>query len=197
MRFVLPSSLRANVLPTLTQAMQYVRRVDRPYVRFALPVVGWLVAGFTPLVAFDAGGGQTAIGIVRYVVFRGLDRDVWNAAGTVFVLIGVLAASAIMIGLVLHSTGFLFKDKRLTFWGCGVVMVSLISVVLAARPVASITLFGLAALPHIGWWLMLIHAALTLWLASQWTTAIPTQEGPQSAHRRRGWRRPRRVQRLR
>ena len=133
-------------------------------------------------------GGQTSIGIVRYVVFRGLDRDLWNAAGTVFVLIGVLAASAIMIGLVVYSTGFLFKDRKLTFWGCGVVLVSLILVVLAARPVASIMLFGLAALPHIGWWLMLIHAALTLWLASQWVTTVPTQEGSQSAHRRRGWR---------
>ena len=194
MRLVFPSSLRANVLHTITQAKQYARRVDRPYVRFVLPVVGWLAAGFTPLVAFDAGGGQTSIGIVRYVVFRGLDRDLWNAAGIVLVLIGVLAASAIMIGLVLHSTGFLFKDKKLTFWGCGVVLVSLILVVLAARPVASVTLFDLAALPHIGWWLMLIHAALTLWLASQWTTAVHTQEGPQYGRRRRGWRRSRRVQ---
>ncbi len=194
MRLALPPSLRDSALSALTLATRYARRVDDTYSRFAVPVVGWLIAGFAPLVSFEAGGGQTSIEIVRYVAFQGLDRDLWNAAGTALVLIGALSASAMMIGLVLHSTAFLFKDKALTLLGVAVVLVGLILVVYASRPIASVTLFNLAAFPHIGWWLTLFHAACTLWLSSQWPTSVRTRPPPRQRH---GRRKHSRLQRLR
>ena len=174
--------LKTNAILAQQRFLSFVRRVDRPYAQLALPIAGWLVTGFVPLVAFDAGGGQTAIGIVRYVAFRGLDRDVWVAAGSLFVLIGVLAASAILIGLVLSSAGLIFRDRHLTIWGCMATLASLLLLVIATQPVASLTLFGLVALPHIGWWLLLIHGVFVLCLASQWPSA-----GPEGTRRRAGW----------
>ncbi len=195
--------LKTNSLLALQGFLSFVRRVDRPYAQLALPLVGWLVTGFVPLVAFDAGGGQTAIGIVRYVAFRGLDRDVWVAAGTLFVLIGVLAASAVLIGLVLSSVGLLFKDKRLAIWGCAITLASLFLVVIATQPVASVTILGLVALPHIGWWILLIHGGFALCLASQWPAADSKGSGKGAGWnplrgRERGRRGPsRRLERLR
>ena len=166
MRPVLPPILTAAVLPALTKAALYARRADPRYVRIILPVLAWLVVGVAPLVSFDAVGGQTAIEIVRYVSFRGIDRDAWYAVAPIFVAAGALASLTVLLGLVLKSVGLVFNDKTLTMWGCGVILISLFVIIVSTQPVAGASLFGIVAIPHVGWWLLLAYVAFTLW----WTT---------------------------
>lgn len=147
------------VLPILSRA----RQMDSRYWCYVLPVFGWLTAGFVPLVSFDAGGGQTAVEIIRYVVFQGLDRDVWYAAGWLYMVSGMMAAMAVLLGMVLCSVGLAFNDRTLALSGWGAVVVSLLVVVWATRPVASVAVFGVIALPHLGWLMMMACGATALW----------------------------------
>ena len=161
-RPVLPPILTAAVLPALAKAALYARRADPRYVRIILPVLAWLVVGVAPLVSFDAVGGQTAIEIVRYVSFRGIDRDAWYAVAPIFVATGALSSLTVLLGLVLKSVGLVFNDKTLTMWGCGVILISLFVIIVSTQPVAGVSLFGIVAIPHVGWWLLLAYVAFTL-----------------------------------
>ena len=168
MRLVLPHFLTGAAPPAISKVLTHVKRLDSLYGRFILPVLGWLVVAVAPLVSFDAGGGQTAIQIVRYVVFRGLDRDAWYAVSPLFMLSGALAASTILLGMTLHTVGSVFRDKTLAHYGCGTLLLSLLILVLATEPVATVSFFGIVVLPHVGWWLTLLYAAVALWSTSQW-----------------------------
>ena len=167
MRLVLPPTLTATVLPALAKAASYARRADTRYVRIILPALAWLVAGFVPLVSFEAVGGQTATEIVRYVSFRGIDRDAWYAVAPIFVAAGALSGLTVLLGLVLKSVGLVFDDRTLTMWGCGVILISLIVIIVSTQPVAAVTFFGIVAIPHVGWWLLLAYVAFTLWWMSK------------------------------
>lgn len=148
-----------SVLSTLSN----IRRVDSRYWCYGVSVLSWAVAGFVPLVSFDAGGGQTAVEIIRYVVFRGLDRDVWYASGWLFMVSGMTAAAAVLVGMVLYSVGLAFNDRTLAVSGCGTVLVSLLVVIWATRPVAAVAVFGVVALPHLGWLTMMACGVVAVW----------------------------------
>ena len=124
--------------------------------------MGWVIVGFCPLVSFDAGGGQTAVDVVRYVVFRGLDRDLWYALSAVSIFVGFLAALSVLAGLVIQSTGLIYRDRTLVLGSSGVILPGLLAMIVATEPVAAFSIFGTVSLPHIGWWLTLIHTLLTL-----------------------------------
>ena len=84
MRRLLPPTLTVTLMPALNRAVSFAKSSDTRYARIVLPLVAWLVVGFVPLVSLDAVGGQTAVEIVRYVSFRGIDRDAWYAVAPVF-----------------------------------------------------------------------------------------------------------------
>ncbi len=128
------------------------------YARIGAAIAGWLIALFVPLIAFDVVGGQTAIEILRYIVFRGIDRDEWYAASAILIAGGFLSASAVLLGMAIQTVGLLFKDESFGMIGAGVTLLSLLLLAWAANPIAAVTLFGMVALPHIGWWLMLVYA---------------------------------------
>ena len=146
---------------------QSLERLDDLKGRILMTAVVWLVVAFAPLVAFDAGGGQSAIDVVRYVAFRGLDRDTWYATSALSMYAGALSGSVILVGLVLQSVGFVSRDRLLSMLGSGAILVGLCALVVATLPVASITVLGTLALPHVGWWLTLFHTGFTLWLETR------------------------------
>ena len=163
MRRLLPPTLTVTLMPALNRAVSFAKSSDTRYARIVLPLVAWLVVGFVPLVSLDAVGGQTAVEVVRYVSFRGIDRDAWYAVAPVFVAAAALSGLTLLLGMVLESVGLVFKDRALTIWGCGVILVSLVVMIVSTQPVASTTLFGIAAFPHAGSWLLLALVAPTLW----------------------------------
>ena len=177
MRPVLPRILTAAVLPGLTRGAFYARRTDSRYVRIILPILAWLVVSVAPLVSFDAVGGQTAIEIVRYVSFRGIDRDAWYAVAPIFVAAGALSSLTVLLGLVLKSVGLVFNDKTLTMWGCGAILISLLVIIVSTQPVARISLFGIVAVPHVGWWLLFAYVAFTLFWAGFMSEEPSTLKG--------------------
>ena len=99
--------MTGTVIPVLLAAERHTGRLDTIQVRLVISFLGWPVVVFAPLVAFDAGGGQSAIDIMRYIAFRGLDRDAWYATSALSMLAGFLSASAVLVGLVvsLDRTG--------------------------------------------------------------------------------------------
>ncbi len=169
MRVSIPAFQRVAIVNVLHKLAVSLRYVDTLWGRSALTVIGWFVIAVSPLVAFDAGGGQTAVDIIRYVVFRGLDRDAWWAASALSMFSGVLSASAILVSLVIHTIGCMFRDRALVLWSSGVTLVALVVMVVASEPVAAFSMFNSAALPHIGWWLTLIYITLMFGIARGWT----------------------------
>lgn len=139
-----------------------LEQLDGSRGRIIVTAVGWLVVAIAPLVAFDAGGGQSSMDVIRYIAFRGLDRDAWYAASAASMAAGALSASAVLVGLVLQSVGFVSRDRPLSMLGSGAILAGLCALVVATLPVASITVLGALALPHVGWWLTLFHTGLTL-----------------------------------
>ena len=168
--------MTGTVIPVLLAAERHTGRLDTIQVRLVISFLGWPVVVFAPLVAFDAGGGQSAIDVMRYIAFRGLDRDAWYATSALSMLAGFLSASAVLVGLVVHSIGLVFKDRAFVLWGCGIILASLCVVVLATHPVAAVSMFGALALPHFGWWLTLSYTALTLQLVSWWRSGHPVHK---------------------
>ncbi len=173
MRVSVPTVLPADVFSAIRSAKSHVRHLDTSRGHSALAIMGWVIVGATPLVSFDAGGGQTAVDVARYVVFRGLDRDVWYALSAVSMFVGLLAALSVLIGLVLQSTGLIYRDRTLVLWSIGTILPGLLSMIVATEPVAAFSIFRTASLPHIGWWLMLLHTLLTLHIAWGWTPEQP------------------------
>ena len=173
MRMSVPITLPAAVFSAIRSAKSHVRRLDTSRGHSALAIVGWAIVGACPLASFDAGGGQTAVDVARYVVFRGLDRDVWYALSAVSMFLGLLAALSVLVGLVLQSAGLIYRDRMLVLRSSGVILPGLLAVTVATEPVAAFSIFGAAALPHIGWWLTLIHTLLTLRMACGWTSEQP------------------------
>ena len=173
MRMSVPITLPAAVFSAIRSAKSHVRRLDTSRGHSALAIVGWAIVGVCPLASFDAGGGQTAVDVARYVVFRGLDRDVWYALSAVSMFLGLLAALSILIGLMLQSTGLIYRDRTLVLWGSGIILPGLLAVTVATEPVAALSIFGAAALPHIGWWLTLIYTLLTLHIVCGWISEQP------------------------
>ena len=111
------------------------------YARIVAAIAGWLIALFVPLVAFDVVGGQTAIEILRYIVFRGIDRDEWYAASAILIAGGFLSASALLVGMAIQTVGLLFKDDSFGTIGCGVTLLSLPLLAWTTNPIAAVTLF--------------------------------------------------------
>ena len=173
MRMSVPITLPAAVFSAIRSAKSHVRRLDTSRGHSVLAIAGWAIVGACPLASFDAGGGQTAVDVARYVVFRGLDRDVWYALSAAFMFMGLLAALAVLIGLVLQSTGLVYRDRTLVLWGSGVILPGLLAMIVATQPVAAFSILGTAALPHIGWLLTLIHTLFTLHMAWEWTSEQP------------------------
>ena len=157
----LPLFVSNTLLPVITRVERYA---DANYGRAILVVLGWLIAGFAPLVSFDAGGGQTAPDIIRYIVFRGIDRDIWYAVSPWAVLGGMLSASAVLGGVICLSIGLGFRDRTYMLWGACITAIGLVIVVLCAGPIASISFLGLA-LPHVGWWLLMVYLGFLLGVA--------------------------------
>ena len=170
MRTVFVNFLIATVVPAILDANRWVETLGTLTGRCVLATMGWLMVGLVPLVAFDAGGGQSAIEIIRYITFRGLDRDAWYAASALAMLTGFLSAFAILFGLVLHSMGLISRDWSLAAWGSGIILGSLSIVLLATHPVAAVSMFGAMALPHVGWWLTLCYTAFALKLVDHWSS---------------------------
>ena len=160
--------LMDTVVPWVINTERYLGRLDSLAARSCISALGWPIVLFTPLVAFDAGGGQTAVDIVQYVVFRGLDRDVWYATSALAMTGGALSAAAVLVGLTLHSVGLVSRDWTLAMWGCSTILASLLIVALAAHPVAASSMLWAMALPHVGWWLTLIYVTFTLRLVGSW-----------------------------
>ena len=161
--------LMTIVVPWVTSVDRYLGRLDSLVARSWISALGWPIVLFTPLVAFDAGGGQTAVDIMQYVVFRGLDRDTWYATSALAMTGGALSAAAVMFGLTLHSVGLVARDWTLALWGYGTILASLLAVILATYPVSAVSMFGTMALPHFGWWLTLLYTAFTLKLVRHWS----------------------------
>lgn len=170
MRTAIPHFITGVVIPVLQIPEQYMERLDNLQARLLISLVGWLVVVFAPLVTFDAGGGQSAIDIIRYVAFRGIDRDTWYAVSALSMSAGALSASAVLFGLILHSIGFVFRDWTLALYGGGTILVALCLLVMAAHPVTAISILGALALPHVGWCLTLLYTSLTLRLVSWWAS---------------------------
>ena len=173
MRVSVPTALPVAVFSAIRSAKSHVRRLDTSRGHSALAIMGWVIVGFCALVSFDAGGGQTAVDVARYVVFRGLDRDVWYALSAVSMFVGLLAALSVLAGLVIQSTGLIYRDRTLVHWSSGIILPGLLSMIVATEPVAAFSIFGTSALPHIGWWLTLIHTLLTLHIVWGWTPEQP------------------------
>ena len=173
MRVSVPITLPADVFSAIRSAKSRVRRLDTSRGHSALAIVGWIIVVAIPLVSFDAGGGQTAIDVARYVVFRGLDRDVWYALSAVSMFVGLLAALSVLTGLVLQSTGLIYRERMLVLWSSGIILPALLAMIVATEPVAAFSIFGTMALPHIGWWLTLINTLLTLHIVWGWTPEQP------------------------
>ena len=173
MRVSVPITLPADVFKAISSAKSQLRRLDTSWGHSALVVMGWIIVGFCPLVSFDAGGGQTAVDVARYVVFRGLDRDVWYALSAPFMFVGLLVALSVLVGLVLQSVGLIYRDRMLVILGSGIILPGLLSMIVATEPVAAFSIFGTASLPHVGWWLTLIHILLTLHIVWGWTSEQP------------------------
>ena len=154
------------VLNTLLSVIINLERyTGTSYGRTILILLGWLIAGFVPLVSFDAGGGQTAPDIIRYIVFRGVDRDTWYAVSPWALLGGMLSASAILAGMICLSIGLGFRDGAYILWGGCTTAIGLVVVILCASPIASTSFLGLA-LPHVGWWLLIVYLGFLLVMAS-------------------------------
>ena len=173
MRVSVPITLPAPVFSAIIGAKSYLRHLDTARGHSALAIAGWIIVGFCPLVSFDAGGGQTAVDIARYVVFRGLDRDAWYALSAVSVYLGLVAALSVLLGLVLQSTGLVYRDRTLVLWGGAIVLPGLLSMIVATEPVAAFSVFSISALPHVGWWLTLVYTLLTLRTAWGWALEQP------------------------
>ena len=161
--------LMDTVVPWVINTERYLGRLDSLVGRSCLSALGWPIVLFTPLVAFDAGGGQTAVDVIQYVVFRGLDRDAWYATSALAMTGAALSSTAILLGLTLHTVGLVSRDWTLTMWGCGTILVSLLTVILATHPVSAVSMFGTMSLPHFGWWLTLFYAAVTPRLVHRFT----------------------------
>ena len=71
MRVSVPITLPAAVFSAIISSKSQMRRLDTSRGHSVLAIMGWIIVGVCPLVSFDAGGGQTAVDIARYVVFRG------------------------------------------------------------------------------------------------------------------------------
>ena len=153
--------LMDTLVPWVINTERYLGRLDSLLARSCISAFGWAIVLFTPLVAFDAGGGQTAVDVIQYVVFRGLDRDAWYATSALAMVGGALSTAGILFGLTVQSIGLVSKDNTLAFWGCGTIFGSLLWVLLATHPVSAVSMFGTMSLPHLGWWLALFHAAFT------------------------------------
>ena len=160
--------LMDTVVPWVNNAERQLALPDSLLARSCISALGWPIVLFTPLVAFDAGGGQTAVDIVQYVVFRGLDRDAWYATSALATTGGALSAAAVLFGLTLHSVGLVSRDWTLALWGCGTILASLLVVILATHPVSAVSMFGVMSLPHFGWWLTLLYTLFTLKLVRHW-----------------------------
>ena len=167
MRAVMSAIRIATLLPVTIDVDMCAKRLDTLMWRSVVSVLGWIVVGIVPLVSFDAGGGQTAVEVLRYIVFRGLDRDAWYVISAASMIADALSASAVLFGLVLHTMGLVSRDPRLSVCGGGLILVGLLIMVVATLPVAAFSLFGLVVLPHVGWWLTLSYTAFTLWLLRQ------------------------------
>ena len=161
--------LMGTAVPWVINSERYLGRLDSLVVRSCLSALGWPIVLFAPLVAFDAGGGQTAADVIQYVVFRGLDRDVWYATSALAMTGAALSAAAVLLGLTLHTIGLVSRDWTLALWGCGTILASLLIVILATHPVSAVSMFGTMSLPHFGWWLTLIYTAVTLRLVHRFT----------------------------
>lgn len=173
MRVSVPITLPADVFSAFSSAKSQLRRLDNSRGHSALAVLGWIIVGFCPLVSFDAGGGQTAVDIARYVVFRGLDRDVWYALSAPFMFLGLIAALSVLVALALQSVGLIYRDRRLVLWSGGTILPGLLATIVAIDPVSAFSVFGVASIPHVGWWLTLVHTLLTLHTVWGWTTERP------------------------
>ena len=158
-----------TVVPWVTNAERQLALLDSLLARSCISALGWPIVLFTPLVAFDAGGGQTAADVIQYVVFRGLDRDAWYATSGLAMTGGALSAAAVLVGLTLHSVGLVSRDWTLALWGCGTILVSLLVVILATHTVSAVSMFGTMSLPHFGWWLTLLYTLFTLKLVRHWS----------------------------
>ena len=168
MRTVPRMFLMGTVVPWVINAERQLALLDSLAARSCISALGWPIVFFTPLVAFDAGGGQTALDVIQYVVFRGLDRDAWYATSGLATTGGALSAAAVLFGLIIHSIGLVSRDWTLTMWGCGAILVSLLTVILATHPVSAVSMFGTMSLPHFGWWLTLLYTLFTLKLVRHW-----------------------------
>ena len=155
-RLKLPHHISETVLLAVTNVVSFS---DTFYGRAVLALVGWLIVGFVPLVSFEAGGGQTSVDVIRYVVFRGVDRDIWYAVSPWGTLGGLLFAASLLAGMVCTSIGLLFRDVTYLWLGWCMVGVSLLGVIICAGPIASLQVLGLAV-PHVGWWLLLLYLGL-------------------------------------
>ena len=166
------SSARTILIGSVFPWVHYVDRhlgcLDNSVARSSVSALGWFIVLFTPLVAFEAGGGQTAVDVIQYVVFRGLDRDAWNAASSLAITGGVLSSAAVLFGLIIHSIGLVFRDWSLLLLGCGALLTSLLMVLLSTHPVSGISMFGTLALPNYGWWLTLLYVTFTLRMVRHW-----------------------------
>ena len=95
MRTVLSAVRITTLLPATIDVGMYARLLDTLTWRSVMSTLGWIVVGIVPLVSFDAGGGQTAVEILRYIVFRGIDRDAWYVISGSSMIAGALSASAV------------------------------------------------------------------------------------------------------
>ena len=168
MRTVPRMFLMDTVVPWVINAERQLALLDSLLARSCISALGWPIVLFTPLVAFDAGGGQTATDVIQYVVFRGLDRDAWYATSALAMTGGALSATALLLGLTLHTVGLVSRDWTLALWGCGTILASLLMMILATHPVSAVSMFGTMSLPHVGWWLTLIYVTFTLRLVGSW-----------------------------
>ena len=161
--------LMDTLVPWVINTERYLGRLDSLLARSCISAFGWAIVLFTPLVAFDAGGGQAAADVIQYVVFRGLDRDVWYATSALAMTGAALSAAAVLLGLTLNTIGLVSRDWTLALWGCGTILASLLIVILATHPVSAVSMFGTMSLPHFGWWLTLLYTAFTLKLVRHWS----------------------------
>ncbi len=137
------------------------KRLPIRYRNYALPLLAWVVVATLPLVAFDDDGGKTAGGILRYILFGGIDRSYWWVVSPVSLIASCAAVLALFGGLAANMAGYALRDTRTSIASACVVLASLILTLLTVKPVGFLV-FGLFALPHVGWWLLLAYAATTI-----------------------------------
>ena len=146
-------------------------RLNAFYTKSGLLAFGWLTLLFAPLVVLPAVGGQTADELLNYMQWGGIDVLEWKMAwggrqghGAFWGAITLLSSQVVLtFGLLTRSEGYVK-------FGSFVAVTSLLFIAWGTAPLAPLSLFGVVAVPHVGWWLLLAYIVAFRYAAFRYAT---------------------------